>query len=237
MSAKVFIDLGAYNGDTLEIALKIYKNLDRFYAFEPIAELFEIVAGKFKNQRNIILINAAADVRDGKGRLYLGSGASAWQASSLCIGKSDCFADKFKIVDTVDFSKFITDSFSLQDKIILKLDVEGKEYDILEKMIRDRSLEYIHKIYCEWHYKSSGIPKQRHLNLMRRLRKKGFNLAGNELDDFSTRIKRLRSLSPHLPPFKYNAYRIKCWLIDKIPTLYFSLRGIRDYLREGYLNR
>ena len=54
-------------------------------------------------------------------------------------------------VEAIDLSDFIKNNFSKEDFIILKLDIEGSEFDVLQKMITDETLEYIKKIYVEWH--------------------------------------------------------------------------------------
>ena len=33
----------------------------------------------------------------------------------------------------------------------MKLDIEGSEYNVLEKMISDGSINYINKLFVEWH--------------------------------------------------------------------------------------
>lgn len=54
-------------------------------------------------------------------------------------------------VNTINLSDFLKSNFEVSDYIILKLDIEGKEFDVLNKMIEDETLRYIDKIYVEWH--------------------------------------------------------------------------------------
>ena len=54
-------------------------------------------------------------------------------------------------VECIDFPEFIKNNFSQSDFIVLKLDVEGSEYPILEKMIINGTIDYINDIYVEWH--------------------------------------------------------------------------------------
>jgi FkbM family methyltransferase len=54
-------------------------------------------------------------------------------------------------VECFDFSNFILKNFSKDDFIVVKLDIEGAEYPVLEKMIKDDSLSYINVLYVEWH--------------------------------------------------------------------------------------
>ncbi|KKL11128.1 hypothetical protein LCGC14_2548890, partial [marine sediment metagenome] len=109
-------------------------------------------------------------------------------------------------VKQINFSKYIINNFKKNDNIILKIDIEGKEYDLLEHMIKTGSISYINKIYCEWHLKRScgrewnqnkhneeWLLKQqnRHNKLVLDLNKLGFPLTGeNCYDEFSELIKR-----------------------------------------------
>ena len=80
---------------------------------------------------------------------------------------------------------------------MVKIDIEGFEYDLLEHMIETRSVEYINKIYCEWHvdklYKNNREQIfERHNNLIKKLNKMGFNLKGENNTDELYKIIRKR---------------------------------------------
>lgn len=51
----------------------------------------------------------------------------------------------------IDLSNFIAENFSPDDNITLKLDIEGSEFEVLDKMILDDTLKYITNINVEWH--------------------------------------------------------------------------------------
>ena len=56
-------------------------------------------------------------------------------------------------VQAVDLSEIIynlKDSFEI-DKLIIKMDIEGSEFDVLERLIETDTLKYITEIYIEWH--------------------------------------------------------------------------------------
>jgi hypothetical protein len=44
----------------------------------------------------------------------------------------------------------------------LKLDIEGAEYDILEKMVADGTIKRIDELFIEFHWDKCGIAKDRH---------------------------------------------------------------------------
>lgn len=199
---KIFIDLGAFTGDSLERALLRYKGYDRFYAFEPLGNNFELLKRRFSKTNNIVLINAAAYINTGESKLYLGR---EWGdlGGSLCKNKMTCFKDRFEEVKTLDFSEFIMSNFKHRDKIILKIDIEGTEYELLDKMISDGSIKYISEIYCEWHYDRIGMNYKTHQGYIRRLRKLGFNLVGeNRFDEF-TLVSNVGKIKLQIEKYKF----------------------------------
>jgi FkbM family methyltransferase len=54
-------------------------------------------------------------------------------------------------VESIDISKWILNNFCKSDYIVMKMDIEGSEYEVLPKMIEDGSIEYIDVLYIEWH--------------------------------------------------------------------------------------
>ena len=65
-------------------------------------------------------------------------------------------------VQGIDFSKWVTESFKVEDEIILKMDIEGSEYEVLEKMIGDGSIFYINELWIEFHKEKCGVSTHRH---------------------------------------------------------------------------
>ena len=54
-------------------------------------------------------------------------------------------------VESFDLSQWIINNFSADDFIVLKMDIEGSEYEVLPKMIKDGSINYINHAFIEWH--------------------------------------------------------------------------------------
>jgi hypothetical protein len=54
-------------------------------------------------------------------------------------------------VECFDFSKFILDNFSKDDFIVIKMDIEGSEFEVLDKMFKDGSIDYVNTMFVEWH--------------------------------------------------------------------------------------
>lgn len=186
---KAFIDLGAFTGDTLKLALERYSEFDKFYAFEPLAKNYELLCKDFSGVKNVTLLNEAAYIEASESKLYLGDKEAGDQGGSLCANKTTCLKDRFETVKCIDFSAFLKNAFSPRDYIVLKVDIEGKEYDLFDHMIREGSIGYIKKIYCEWHYDKIGVSRKEHLKRVEELNKFGFKLTGyTELDQFPVPI-------------------------------------------------
>lgn len=65
-------------------------------------------------------------------------------------------------VECIDLSKEIESYSKTYKNIVLKLDVEGAEYAILEKMLADETLKYISHLYAEFHWNKIGMKKEKH---------------------------------------------------------------------------
>ena len=73
-------------------------------------------------------------------------------------------------VESIDFSLWLKNSFKSEDEIILKMDIEGAEYDILNKMIKDETIKLIKKLFIEWRRKKVGISKSTHEKMVNKIK-------------------------------------------------------------------
>jgi len=53
----------------------------------------------------------------------------------------------------------VKDNFRKVDEVILKIDIEGSEYDVFTKMLRDGTFELVDKLYGEFHEWGHPNPK------------------------------------------------------------------------------
>ncbi|XP_019639751.1 PREDICTED: uncharacterized protein LOC109481610 [Branchiostoma belcheri] len=78
-----------------------------------------------------------------------------------------------RAVPTVDLSRWIQANFAVEDDIVFKLDVEGAEYAILKKMLKDGTFRWIDKFYGEFHpFQPTGLSWSEKDQLMDELAKK-----------------------------------------------------------------
>jgi hypothetical protein len=89
---------------------------------------------------------------------------------------------------------------SRDDYVVLKLDVEGKEYGILDYMLDSGLIKLVDKLYCEWHQnRIPSIHEERHKRLVKRLQQQGFHVTGDSKDEF--RCERAHDLGRILVAF------------------------------------
>ena len=169
---KVFIDAGTHLFQGFEQISQLQKinNSWDCYCFEANPFTFEMSKQKYlkliengfniqhfnnaiSNKNEIVNINCAeADSWDNS---LIGSSTS--QASNIlncppeyCSEKSLIYTDT-KSVISINFSDFISYVCNKNDFVVVKLDIEGSEFDVLDKLIDDNTIDYIDEIYIEFH--------------------------------------------------------------------------------------
>lgn len=158
---KIFIDCGANNGCSVRMFVDNFLDSSEYeiYSFECSDKFY----GELVRNISVMHLNAfhpikkAVWVFNGKKKF------SGWELSN----KKDI--DDGGGVDTIDISQFIIDTFSKEDFIIMKMDIEGAEYKVVDKMHKDGSLSYINKFYGELHGPKKGFTEKDNLNLLNQL--------------------------------------------------------------------
>lgn len=165
---KIFIDAGANDGCSVKKFRQMFdpKNKFMIYSFE-IDPLFSTY---FCNIKNHVFINKAVWVKNGKQKFYR-SNSIFRDGGTLIKEKMSGNLDKNNpiLVETIDFSMWVIKNFSVEDYIILKMDIEGAEYKVISKMIKDGSFSYINELYIEWHRSKIGISKKEHNDLIKQI--------------------------------------------------------------------
>lgn len=153
---KVFIDAGANLGQSIENFIKNWDNWREFdiHSFEANPRLVSHF-DKYKEVDNIHFYNKAVWITDGEVEFYL---CNDGNASSSVIGdkKTGRLDKKPTVVPSVDIGNFIISNYKKEDFIILKIDIEGGEYELLEHLIETRAFDYVDKLYLEFHTHKVG---------------------------------------------------------------------------------
>jgi FkbM family methyltransferase len=148
---KIFLDCGANRGQSIVYAKKQFGSDIEIYSFEAVTILFNKLVDKWKEDPKVHLHNLAVWDKKDKVKIYI---STEWSdASTLYLEKFDRKIDKdiYVEVDSIDLSEFIKNNFTPEDYIILKLDIEGAEYDVLYHLAKTGILSYINELWGEWH--------------------------------------------------------------------------------------
>ena len=115
--------------------------------------------------------NKAVWTHDGEITFYA-SGRRHGQANSIFKNPSKPRREKNRTVECIDFSKWIKDNFSPDDHIIIKMDIEGAEFEILTKMLEDKTIHYADIMFVEYHYarREGEVTKSEFLSLREKLK-------------------------------------------------------------------
>jgi len=147
MNRKIFIDCGFFLGN----AIKDFKSTTEYspdfiyYGFDPIMNLEETK----KKWPNVTLDNKAIWINDGEIDFYT-SNRHGGRANGAYHNKR-ASREKIMKVKCFDFSTWLKNNFDDNDYIILKMDIEGGEYEVVPKMIKDATIDLIDLFYLEWH--------------------------------------------------------------------------------------
>ena len=168
-SRKLFLDCGGFNGSSIRKFLKETQDSTKYdlITFEPNPAFYRCYSS-FGN--NHTLIPAAVWIKEGELKFYLDE--IDGDGSSVLVGKTTGDLNKqFPLfVPSIDFSSWLKKNINLGDEVYLKLDIEGAEYEVLEKMFSDDTIHLIKKLYIEWHWtKIPSVSEERHNKLVERL--------------------------------------------------------------------
>lgn len=158
-SRAVFIDCGSNTGAVLRD--HIVRGHEReFVAFEPQPEL-RSVGDRLRQefpQTPLSVFEKAVWTVDGRCPLFL---ATAWGenyrgGSTVVPGHVNNAAmvdyDHPFLVECIDFSAWLMRTYRPDDRIVVKMDIEGAEYAVLDKMIVDGSIDYVDELIVEFHW-------------------------------------------------------------------------------------
>lgn len=159
---KIFLDCGYHLGEGLNEftnILGIDKSWD-VYAFEAnphcdiknkiIQHPFEIKA--FNKavwvENSFISFNCEHQNSTNSPKTNSTSKLDGWGSAITIIESSHTYEDQIQ-VECIDFSELVK---SLgENEIYCKMDIEGAEFEILRKMLKDNTLSLIKEIWVEWH--------------------------------------------------------------------------------------
>lgn len=134
----IVFDIGGYKGDWTE---KIYDKYHcHIYIFEPVSEFFDELRKKFSKNEKIKIYKIGLSNEDTSVDIGVNNDSSS-------IYKKE---NKIQRIQLVDAANFIN-SMNLDHIDIMKINIEGGEYLLLENLIKSDTVKIIQDIQIQFH--------------------------------------------------------------------------------------
>jgi FkbM family methyltransferase len=165
---RIFIDCGGHDGcsvvqflsgrpDFSCVTFEPNEVMSPYYRFLPTRLVKKAVSTHDGTVEFIVdpLDGDGSSILEGKDVVYDGS-----------LANTEC---PRVVVGCVDLSSFVKAHVRPEDYLVLKIDVEGAEYGILEKMLQDGTVSLIDEFYAEFHWEKCGVSQAVHDQLVAKL--------------------------------------------------------------------
>lgn len=151
----IVIDIGSNFGEVIDILLSTGCEI---HSFEPHPVFYNMIYKKYHKYSNVFLYEKAIWTSNTKKKLYYKRSETALNGGSTLIPEKTNIhnLNLFKEVDCIDIVEFLN---NFKEVDILKMDIEGAEYEILDKIFKTEAYKKIRSIYYEDH--SKKIPTER----------------------------------------------------------------------------
>ena len=170
----IFLDLGAWTGDSTRRFQQFHK-IDHAYLFEPIRT-------PYVNCPHTIIKAAVWDTNE-ENPFYLdrlhGLGSSLLKKKTT--GNLD--RDRPVTVSCIDFSDWLLkQNFAVYEKdIVAKVNIEGAEYRVLEKLFRNQFINFVDTWYIAFHAEKMGLSADANEQIRREFRLFGYKPCTSEV--------------------------------------------------------
>lgn len=150
---KIYIDVGTYDGDSIR-AFLLGEIIDdpkdyEIFAIEPNPKYRDQVKSVCSRYGGTFLPVAAWTEDVESMEMATEVGEETGLGSSLMKSKKVWRGGNIVTVHAVDFSRWIKQFEGCH--VVVKMDIEGAEFPVLEKMILDGSIKLVAKLYAEFH--------------------------------------------------------------------------------------
>lgn len=153
---KIFLDLGAHIGETLEVALGSKYSFDKLYCFEPSRECCDVIRAKYKDKR-LVICNYGLWDKDCIMPLY----NSGELGASVFKDKPNRHGGASRAAKFVSASSWFSQYLNFDDQVYLKINSEGSECVILDDLIYSNQYKKVTVLMVDFDVRK--IPSQRHL--------------------------------------------------------------------------
>ena len=168
-SDSIVVDVGGFDG---EWANKIFQQVDcNLFIFEPIDNFAHQIQNKFNDHKKVRIFNYGLADKDSEQPIFIqGPGSSLYKSSP----SSNCkTSDVITLFDIYNRFKII----GLDTIDLLKINIEGAEYDLLDRMHEKNMLCQCNEIRIQFHewYPSALFRRRKIRKLLSKTHQQNWN--------------------------------------------------------------
>jgi FkbM family methyltransferase len=212
-SRGVFVDCGAFDGCSV-IKFKLANPEFDCISFEPnpiLWKYFKYIPTKLIKKG---ISNKNEKMKFRIDHIYA-DGSSLISTKKVLYGLHQSQSEVKSIeIECISLANLIMTLESKYDYIILKLDVEGAEYDILEDLIARNLLDKLTKLYVEFHWQKCNFSEKRHSDLISNLKSRVVFEDWDALEFAVHKRSRIRFFRRNLVLRKFTNFVVPKELID-----------------------
>lgn len=158
----IVMDVGGYEGDFAAEIFARYQST--IYVFEPVERYITYLKDRFKNNSSIIIIPEGLGAKKETLQINVMEEASSYERSESIHKKGQ--QESISIMNVEDF--FV--QFQIKKVDLIKINIEGAEYDLLDKMIEMGFIAKCVNIQVQFHDFYDDFEK-RYLKIIQELEK------------------------------------------------------------------
>lgn len=147
-SQSIVIDAGGYKGEWAEDINQRYRC--RVYIFEPVEKYYSIIEEKFRNNSSVRILKKGVSDSNSKIKIF-----DSGDTSSVYLEEGNP-----EEIELIDFSNFLSEE-GINPVDLLKVNIEGGEYDLLEGIINRGGQTKIKNIQVQFHRFIEGCVERR----------------------------------------------------------------------------
>jgi FkbM family methyltransferase len=154
LDSKSFVfDVGAYKGKWADAIIRLYSPI--IFLFEPVAEQFDFLKGKYKSSEKITVLKygLAGSNREAHIKIEGNNDDSASAYGNFSSGEKICLKKFSEAIEELD----------LKTIDLMKINIEGLEYELLEEMIYSDTLKCVKHLQIQFHSFVEDSEKKREL--------------------------------------------------------------------------
>lgn len=169
--AKIFMDVGAHHGETALVAIESQFSFDRICCFEPSKQCQDLLKRISKIDPRIEINEFGLGAENGH-RWLFDSGELGATLSTYRPRGTNEYIERVEIRDIADW---LEHNLSPNDFVVMKLNCEGSEVEILERLLEKDKLSFFYTIVISWDIRDHDDLKpnaRRELALRRKIRER-----------------------------------------------------------------